>query len=112
MNTAHRLADGFRAVVSYWTPTPTTSQFVDKGTLTPQEFIEAGDQLTFKFPTWKWLAVKQIVLSMLYDCLLLGKRRIHVVGFHGSLLTNNILSHMECHAEIASEIWMPQLLNL
>lgn len=54
MNAAHRLADGFRSVISYWTPTPTVSQFVEKGTLTPQEFVEAGDQLVFKFPTWKW----------------------------------------------------------
>ena len=22
--------------------------------LTPEEFIEAGDQLVFKFPTWQW----------------------------------------------------------
>lgn len=54
MNTAHRIADGLRSVISYWTPTPTTSQFVEQGTLTPQEFVEAGDQLTFKFPTWRW----------------------------------------------------------
>jgi len=30
------------------------SKFVEKGTLTPEEFMEAGDQLVFKFPTWQW----------------------------------------------------------
>lgn len=54
MNTAHRIADGFRSVIGHWTPTNTTSQFVTKGTLTPAEFIEAGDHLVFKFPTWRW----------------------------------------------------------
>lgn len=56
MNVTHRLADGVRSVVAYWTPTPSKSQFVEKGTLTPAEFLNAGDQLTFKFPTWKWKA--------------------------------------------------------
>ena len=27
---------------------------LDAGVLTPEEFIEAGDQLVFKFPTWQW----------------------------------------------------------
>eukprot|EP00922_Rhytidocystis_sp_ex-Travisia-forbesii_P063315 GHVS01094211.1.p1 GENE.GHVS01094211.1~~GHVS01094211.1.p1 ORF type:complete len:342 (+),score=56.65 GHVS01094211.1:103-1128(+) len=54
MNVGHRLADGVRSVVAYWTPTPTQSQFEAKGTLTPEEFTAAGDQLCFKFPTWHW----------------------------------------------------------
>lgn len=59
MNTAHRLADSFRSVVSYWSPTPSASQFVEKGQLTPTEFVDAGDQLTFKFPTWRWCPAEQ-----------------------------------------------------
>lgn len=27
---------------------------MENGTLTPEEFLQAGDQLTFKFPTWQW----------------------------------------------------------
>jgi ubiquitin-like-conjugating enzyme ATG3 len=30
------------------------SKFESAGTLTPEEFLEAGDQLVYKFPTWKW----------------------------------------------------------
>lgn len=29
------------------------SQFLEKGILTPEEFIIAGDQLTHKCPTWR-----------------------------------------------------------
>eukprot|EP00397_Hematodinium_sp_SG-2012_P055844 GEMP01068465.1.p1 GENE.GEMP01068465.1~~GEMP01068465.1.p1 ORF type:complete len:306 (+),score=56.03 GEMP01068465.1:199-1116(+) len=50
----HKLGDTFRGVVNIFSSTPTESQFVEKGVLTPAEFVEAGDQLVFKFPTWQW----------------------------------------------------------
>jgi len=50
----HKLGDTFRGVVNIFTSTSTESQFVEKGVLTPEEFVEAGDQLVFKFPTWQW----------------------------------------------------------
>lgn len=50
----HKIGDTFRGVVSMFSATPTQSQFIEKGQLTPAEFIEAGDQLVFKFPTWQW----------------------------------------------------------
>ena len=31
----------------------TESQFLEKGVLTPEEFVLAGDQLTQKCPTWR-----------------------------------------------------------
>jgi len=52
----HRLGDAYRSVVSSLTVTNTESKFLESGTLTPEEFVEAGDQLTFKFPTWQWVA--------------------------------------------------------
>ena len=30
------------------------SQFFEKGVLTPEEFVIAGDQITHKCPTWSW----------------------------------------------------------
>jgi len=48
------LGDAYRSAVSAVTVTNTESRFVEKGTLTPEEFLQAGDQLTFKFPTWQW----------------------------------------------------------
>lgn len=32
----------------------TDSKFESSGTLTPEEFLQAGDQLVYKFPTWQW----------------------------------------------------------
>mmetsp|Transcript_94191 Transcript_94191/g.288140 ORF Transcript_94191/g.288140 Transcript_94191/m.288140 type:complete len:334 (-) Transcript_94191:90-1091(-) len=52
----HRLGDAYRSVVSSLTSTGKESRFVQDGTLIPEEFIEAGDQLVFKFPTWQWEA--------------------------------------------------------
>lgn len=34
----------------------TESKFLEKGLLTPEEFVNAGDQLTAKCPTWTWQA--------------------------------------------------------
>jgi len=35
---------------------PTNSEFLEKGILTPVEFVEAGDLLVNKCPTWSWQA--------------------------------------------------------
>jgi ubiquitin-like-conjugating enzyme ATG3 len=39
----------------YLTPAYHTSTFSSTGEITPEEFVEAGDYLTYKFPTWQWL---------------------------------------------------------
>lgn len=36
------------------TPVLTVSKFAEKGVLTPEEFVEAGDQLVLKCPSWSW----------------------------------------------------------
>eukprot|EP01053_Blabericola_migrator_P013092 Blabericola_migrator_1__13091@NODE_88_length_14618_cov_150_951275_g79_i0_p6_GENE_NODE_88_length_14618_cov_150_951275_g79_i0NODE_88_length_14618_cov_150_951275_g79_i0_p6_ORF_typecomplete_len441_score77_23Autophagy_N/PF03986_13/1_6e33Autophagy_act_C/PF03987_15/3_3e23Autophagy_C/PF10381_9/9_3e03Autophagy_C/PF10381_9/3_9e09DUF4611/PF15387_6/0_22Dehydrin/PF00257_19/0_53Dehydrin/PF00257_19/4_1e02DNA_pol_phi/PF04931_13/0_91_NODE_88_length_14618_cov_150_951275_g79_i01126412586 len=54
MNRAHRLADQFRNVVGWLGRVPTESQFVQKGFLTPAEFVEAGDELVYQCPSWQW----------------------------------------------------------
>lgn len=50
----HRVGDAFRSTVNAFTTTGGESKFLENGTLTPEEFVAAGDQLTFKFPTWRW----------------------------------------------------------
>ncbi|KAG5183465.1 putative autophagocytosis associated protein [Tribonema minus] len=37
-------------------PVRVTSAYQEKGVLTPEEFVLAGDQLVFKCPTWSWEA--------------------------------------------------------
>jgi len=38
------------------TPTLGTSKYLEEGVLTPDEFVEAGNLLTYKCPTWSWEA--------------------------------------------------------
>jgi ubiquitin-like-conjugating enzyme ATG3 len=43
-----------RAAREYMYPTRKTSAFLEKGVLTPDEFVIAGDEIVFKCPTWQW----------------------------------------------------------
>merc|ERR1712137_1099044 len=38
----------------YMTPVLAESQFREKGVLTPEEFVQAGDLLVLRCPTWQW----------------------------------------------------------
>ena len=46
----------YKSVAEYVTPNSTlkTSKFHEKGTLTPAEYITAGNQLTYRCPNWTW----------------------------------------------------------
>lgn len=48
------LVSGFNSAREYLTPILTTSQFYEKGQLTPEEFVDAGEYLIRMSPTWKW----------------------------------------------------------
>jgi ubiquitin-like-conjugating enzyme ATG3 len=52
----HQIGDAYRGVVNIFSGVSKESKFESDGTLTPEEFVRAGDQLVFKFPTWKWSA--------------------------------------------------------
>lgn len=42
------------AAREWFTPALKTSGYIAKGVLTPEEFLAAGDELTFRCPTWAW----------------------------------------------------------
>lgn len=44
----------FKAAREYLTPVLHTSAFVERGVLTPEEFVRAGDHLVTTCPTWSW----------------------------------------------------------
>lgn len=44
----------YKSAREYWTPVLTQSMFLDRGLLTPEEFIRAGDQLVRTCPNWQW----------------------------------------------------------
>ncbi len=48
------LVSKFQSAREYLTPILTTSQFYEKGQLTPEEFVAAGEYLIRMSPTWKW----------------------------------------------------------
>ena len=47
-------ANKFRKAREWATPTLKDSAFVERGVLTPEEFVKAGDELVYKCPTWQW----------------------------------------------------------
>jgi ubiquitin-like-conjugating enzyme ATG3 len=50
----HQIGDAYRGVVSLFSNVQAESTFASSGTLTTEEFLAAGDQLVFRFPTWEW----------------------------------------------------------
>mmetsp|Transcript_22415 Transcript_22415/g.27471 ORF Transcript_22415/g.27471 Transcript_22415/m.27471 type:complete len:394 (-) Transcript_22415:283-1464(-) len=47
-------AKKFRRAREWATPTLKDSAFLSRGVLTPEEFVNAGDELVYKCPTWSW----------------------------------------------------------
>lgn len=43
-----------RAAREWASPVLKKSAFMEKGVLTPEEFVKAGDELVFRCPTWSW----------------------------------------------------------
>ena len=62
----HQIGDAYRGVVSMFSAVSTESKFESTGTLTPEEFVKAGDELVFKFPTWKWAGAQDKSLEKPY----------------------------------------------
>jgi ubiquitin-like-conjugating enzyme ATG3 len=48
------LVQSFHSARDYLTPVLTTSQFIEKGQITPEEFVTAGDYLIRFSPSWAW----------------------------------------------------------
>jgi len=50
----HAVQTQFWAVRDYLSPVLRESKFKEHGRITPEEFVAAGDFLTYKFPVWTW----------------------------------------------------------
>lgn len=48
------LLGSLRSAREWAMPTLKQSAFLEKGVLTPEEFVMAGDELVYKCPTWAW----------------------------------------------------------
>lgn len=51
---SNKIRSTFNSWREYLTPAYHTSTFKATGEITPEEFVEAGDYLVNKFPTWQW----------------------------------------------------------
>ena len=52
----HSVHTVFKGAAESVMTTRTTSAFVEKGVVTPEEFVVAGDFLVQQCPTWAWQA--------------------------------------------------------
>eukprot|EP00960_Hanusia_phi_P075934 768486-Hanusia_phi.AAC.2 len=52
----HAVHSVFKETVESVTSVSHVSQFREKGVLTPEEFVAAGDMLVYKCPSWSWEA--------------------------------------------------------
>lgn len=50
----HKIGNMYRSIAGALKTLPTDSTFLEKGTLTPEEFLIAGEQLVHRCPTWTW----------------------------------------------------------
>lgn len=50
----HAVQQHYWAVRDYLSPVLKESKFKEHGRITPEEFVAAGDFLTYKFPVWTW----------------------------------------------------------
>ncbi|KAI0044205.1 hypothetical protein FA95DRAFT_297393 [Auriscalpium vulgare] len=50
----HAIQQQYWAVRDYLSPVLKESKFKEHGRITPEEFVAAGDFLTYKFPVWQW----------------------------------------------------------
>lgn len=52
--TSQYLRSTFSSLREYLTPINHKSTFATTGEITPEEFVQAGDYLVYRFPTWQW----------------------------------------------------------
>lgn len=82
------------------TPTLKKTAFLEKGVLTPDEFVRAGDELVYRCPTWSWCssssdserksylpADKQYLITRNVPCRDRVSTLEHQMGFANSLMS-------------------------
>eukprot|EP00579_Thalassiosira_antarctica_P015571 CAMPEP_0201948268 /NCGR_PEP_ID=MMETSP0903-20130614/55374_1 /ASSEMBLY_ACC=CAM_ASM_000552 /TAXON_ID=420261 /ORGANISM="Thalassiosira antarctica, Strain CCMP982" /LENGTH=379 /DNA_ID=CAMNT_0048491445 /DNA_START=32 /DNA_END=1173 /DNA_ORIENTATION=- len=80
------LLSNLKSAREWVTPTLKSSAFLTRGVLTPEEFVDAGDELVFKCPTWTWEAGDP------------SKRKKHLPADKQYLMTRNV----PCTARVSS----------
>jgi len=60
MSLKNMIYEKWTEVANYVQNPLSTSKFLEEGVLTPQEFVEAGDLLVLKCPSWVWQSAKSL----------------------------------------------------
>lgn len=71
----------FKNAREYLTPVLSESAFIEKGMLTPEEFVAAGDHLVHTCPTWAWASCEP------------SKRKAYLPDDKQYLITNSVPSY-------------------
>ncbi len=94
----------FKAAREYLTPVLTESAFTDRGMLTPEEFVRAGDQLVRTCPSWQWESGEK---SKIKPYLPLDKQFLSTKGVPSykrlSVLTGSKLVEETIHGEMGAK---------
>eukprot|EP00667_Euglena_gracilis_P030829 EG_transcript_43345 len=59
MSLAYQTYSKYKQVAEFFIPVKTSSSFQEKGVLTPEEFVAAGDLLVNTHPSWAWQAPRE-----------------------------------------------------
>jgi len=97
-----------RRAREYVYPQLTESAFLEKGVLTPEEFVRAGDELVFRCPTWEWASAPKASKQKTYlppDKQYLITRNVPCRNRVASLETNLKMEGIE-DANGCGEDWM------
>eukprot|EP00535_Pseudo-nitzschia_heimii_P001260 CAMPEP_0197177806 /NCGR_PEP_ID=MMETSP1423-20130617/3279_1 /TAXON_ID=476441 /ORGANISM="Pseudo-nitzschia heimii, Strain UNC1101" /LENGTH=352 /DNA_ID=CAMNT_0042627413 /DNA_START=119 /DNA_END=1177 /DNA_ORIENTATION=+ len=90
-------------------PQLTESAFLEKGVLTPEEFVLAGDELVFRCPTWEWSSAPKASKQKAYlppDKQYLITRNVPCRNRVSSLETNLKMEGLEEDGHGCGEDWM------
>ncbi|KAL9655087.1 hypothetical protein ABK040_008868 [Willaertia magna] len=92
-STSFRAFSLFKNFAEYFIDVPKESHFYERGVLTPEEFVKAGDLLVSKCPTWSWSSGEE------------SKRKDYLPSDKQFLITRNVPCLRRCHEliELAKE---------
>jgi ubiquitin-like-conjugating enzyme ATG3 len=100
MSLQNTIFQKYKSWAEWVTPIKHTSHFAEKGVLTPEEFVAAGDLLVQKCPTWKW---KGADAGKEVDWLPKNKQYLETSGVPCPKRANSLKLHADSEREVEDE---------
>lgn len=86
------LRSKFASLREYLTPVNHESNFASTGQISPEEFVLAGDYLTYKFPTWQWAPAPE------------NLRKLFLPSDNQFLVTRHVPSYQRVAAYLGTDV--------